>query len=794
MAVRVAEIPVELPAGSDCGSCATRFQEELAGHRGLVGVEPSGASALRVSYDPDLCSLSCLSEVADSIGARLTREYRHEVFPVEGMDCYDCAQTIERAVKRLDGVSACSVSFPTAQLRVEYDATVGGLPDRLRRQVAALGYQLPTAPQLGEVQPSVEQSFLARHRDEARTAAAAVLVVAGALGSVIAGHSALSDALYAVAIVVGGWPIARSGMAALRATHRLDISSLMTIAVVGAVAIDAWLEAALVVVLFSIGEALESYAVDRARRSIAGLVALAPTTAVVVRDGEERQIDAAALVIADVVVVRPGELVPADGTIEAGDSGLNEATITGESLPVDKGPGATVFAGTLNGEGRLLVRVDHAPGDTTLDRIARAITEAQTQKTPTERWVDRFARVYTPAVLAVAVLTATIPPLIGVGPFADWFYRGLAFLILACPCALVIATPVAVVAALARASAAGILVKGGTYLETAAGLRAIAFDKTGTLTAGRPRVLDITTFDGTDADDVLRLAASIEAASEHPLAIAVVDAAAARGLSLLPVAAFVASRGAGITGEVDGQTIQVGKPELFGPRAESPAVDTAITLARQAGNTVALVGNDTAILGLVALGDTVRPDAAETLDRLRRAGIEHTVLLTGDHQDAATAIAGRVGVDEVRAGLLPDDKVAAITELEERYGDVAMIGDGVNDAPALARSSLGVAMGSAGSPTAIETADVALMGDDLTKLADLVVVAQSTRRVVRQNITFSLAVKAVAAVLALAGFLTLWLAVLADVGATLVVVANGLRLLRDQRQTSWARARTGTLR
>ena len=789
----MAEIPVELQAGSDCGSCAERFQVELEGHLGLVGVEPSGATALRVSYDPDLCSLSCLSEAADSIGARLARDYRHEVFPVEGMDCYDCAQTIERAVTRLDGVSACSVSFPTARLRVEYDASDEGLVERLRRQVTALGYRLPADP-AGDAGSDAVPSLLARHRDEVRTAGAALLVVGGAVGSLFGGHSVLSDALYAVAIVVGGWPIARSGIAALRATHRLDINSLMTIAVVGATAIDALLEAALVVVLFSIGEALESYAVDRARRSIAGLVALAPTTAVVVRDGEERQIDAAALVVADVVVVRPGELVPADGTIKAGESGLNEATITGESLPVDKGPGATVFAGTLNGEGRLLVRVDHAPGDTTLDRIARAITEAQTQKTPTERWVDRFARIYTPAVLAVAVLIATIPPLIGVGPFADWFYRALAFLILACPCALVIATPVAVVAALARASAAGILVKGGAHLETAAGLRAIAFDKTGTLTAGRPRVLDITTFNGTDADDVLRLAASIEAASEHPLARAVVDAAAERGLSLLPVASFVASRGAGITGKVDGQTIQVGKSELFGPRTESPAVASAITLAHRSGNTVALVGNDTEILGLIALGDTVRPDAAEAIDRLRRAGIEHTVLLTGDHQAAATAIAGHVGIDEVRAGLLPEDKLAAVSELEDRYGTVAMIGDGVNDGPALARSSLGVAMGSAGSPTAIETADVALMGDDLTKLAELVVVAQSTRRVVRQNITFSLAVKAVAAVLALAGFLTLWLAVLSDVGATLVVVANGLRLLRYQRPTSQARARTGTLR
>ena len=777
MAVRVAEIPVELPDGIDCGSCAARFRDDLVGHRGLLEIEPAGEHALRVSYDPDVCSLSCLTEVAGSIGARLASDFRHEILPVEGMDCYDCAQTIERAVERLEGVSVCSVNFPAAQLRVEYDASVAGLPERLRRQIAALGYRVPGPPS-GAAMPSAAPSFVARHRHEAATAGAALLVTIGALWSVFVGHSVGTDVVYGAAILVGGWSIARAGVAALRATRRPDINLLMTIAVLGAVTIDAWLEGALVVTLFSIGEALESYAVDRARRSIAGLVALAPPTAVVVRGDEEREIDAATLIVGDLVVVRPGQSVAADGTIEDGTSALNEATITGESLPVDKGPGAMVFAGTLNGEGRLLVRVDHAPGDTTLDRIARAVTEAQAQKTPTERWVDGFARRYTPTVLAIAVLTATVPPLLGAGAFDDWFYRGLAFLILACPCALVIATPVAIVAALARASAAG-AVKGGAYLEAAAELQAIAFDKTGTLTAGRPRLLDIIVFDGREPDDVLGIAASIESASEHPLARAIVDAAAERGLPLRDVASFSVTRGSGITGEIDGQAVRVGKPEVFDRRADDPQIATAVTRAQGSGHSVALVSRGPEIIGLLALGDTIRPEAPVALDRLRRAGVEHTVLLTGDHEAAAQVVARQVGIDEIRAGLLPADKVTSIAELQGTYGTVAMIGDGVNDAPALARSSLGIAMGSAGSPTAIETADVALMGDDLTKLAEFVTLAHTTRTVVRQNITVSLATKAVAAVLAFAGLLTLWLAVLADVGATLMVVANGLRLLNE---------------
>ncbi|MBI2708454.1 MAG: cation-translocating P-type ATPase [Actinobacteria bacterium] len=797
MATQTADIPVELGAGGDCGECAERLRAALAHHRGLVGVEPAGPAALRVAYDPDLCSLSCVTEAADAIGSGLTRRFHHEVVPIEGMDCYDCAQTIERAVGRVEGVTSCSVNFAAARLRVEYESG-GATADpaaanhdryavaaRIRSQVERLGYRLATpAPvgtrtsgPIGEAAAAAGEGFLPRYRHELDTAVAALLLLAGVAASA-AGLGVAPVALYVSAIAVGGRSVARSGIAALRATHRPDINLLMTLAVIGAGAIGAWLEAALVVVLFSVGEALEHRAVERARRSLGDVLTLAPETANLRRGGGTVEVAVADLVVGDEVVVKPGERIPADGLVVDGASAVDQALITGESGPVDPAPGDEVFAGTLNGEGRLGARVGRAPGDTTLDRIARAVAEAQAQKSPAERWVDRFAHVYTPLVLVVAAVTAVVPPLLGAGSFADWVYRGLAFLILACPCALVISTPVSVVSALGRASAAGVLVKGGAHLETAASVRAVAFDKTGTLTAGHPQVVEVVAMPGRTADDVLARAASLEAASEHPLARAVVDAAARAGLPLAAVEGFAARRGFGVEGALGGRRVRVGKPGLFEDHDGLHEASAAVGRLESEGRTVALVGEAGRVIGVIALSDTVRPGAAEAVAALERAGVERTVMLTGDHRAAGAAVGAAAGVDEVRAELLPEDKVAAVADLQAAYGTVAMVGDGVNDAPALARSSLGIAMGSAGSPTAIETADIALMGDDLAKLAELIHLARWTRSVVRQNISLSLAVKAVAAVANLVGYLPLWVAVVADVGATLVVVANGLRLLR----------------
>ena len=765
---------VELPLSDldDCDVCADRLREGIAGHRGVTGVEPvPGRDAIQVSYDPDLCSLECLDEAARELRLDLTGAYAHRVCRVEGMDCADCAQTIERAVSRLNGVTSVTVSFPAATMRVEYEPGVVAL-DRIAGQVGRLGYQVESPdgsmPAAGRL-----SGWLTRERT---TLLATVLL---ALALIVDFATSLTPIpLYAAAIVVGGFPLARSGVAALIATRRPDINLLMTIAAMGAVAIDAWLEAALVVVLFSVGEMLEGRAVDRARRELAGLVSLAPETARVRRrqgEGafalvEEVEVPVAEVAVGDLVVVKPGERIAVDGNVREGASSVDQAPITGESTPVDKAGGDRVFAGTLNGQGLLLVETTTAPGDTTLDRIGKLVTEAQARKSPSERWVDSFAYWYTPAVVGVAVLVAAVPPLFGVA-FSTSFYSALALLILACPCALVISTPVAIVSALGRASAAGVLVKGGAHLERAAAITSVAFDKTGTLTLGRPQVLAIETFAGTD-EDLLAQAASLESGSEHPLARAILTAARERGVPVRPVEDFEALTGLGARGRVTGVVVTVGDPRLF---ETLPTQATgALERLRDQGQTAVVVVAGGIPIGVIGIADTLREEAAAAVADLRSLGIDPIVLLTGDNGKTAVTIAARVDITDVRASLLPEDKAH---EIGRHGAGMAMVGDGVNDAPALAAADLGFAMGSAGSDTAIDVADVAIMGDDPRKVAGLIGLARWTKAIVRQNIAFSLGTKLLAGGVLAAGALPLWGAVVADVGASLIVVGNGLRLV-----------------
>ena len=768
---------IELPLGleEDCDDCAVRLQEGLRRHRGIEGVEPAPSGrALVVRYDPDLCSLDCVSEEATRLRVGLSSSFEHAVLSVSGMDCYDCAQTIERAVCRMPGVTGVSVNFPAARMRVELDSAAIAL-DRVASKVEELGYKVEelgysVTPAAGEPASAVTWW---RRRENVTGVATALLLLA-LFADFATPWQAAAIGLYVVSILIGGRPVARSGLAALRATLRPDINFLMTIAVIGAMAIGAWLEASLVVVLFSIGEALEGRAVERARKELAGLVALAPEFARVRRaGGEEVEVPVAELAVADLVVVRPGERIPSDAVVEEGSSAVDQAPITGESTPVDKLRGDELFAGTLNIQGLLVARVTSAPGDTTLDKIGRLVDEAQARKSPSERWVDAFAKVYTPLAIAAAVLVAAVPPFFGVD-FSTAFYSALALLILACPCALVISTPVSIVSALGRASAAGVLVKGGAHLERAASVTTVAFDKTGTLTEGKPRLASLVPL-GVAEDELLALAASLEQGSEHPLARAIVAAAADRGLSLLAVEEFEALTGLGARGRVGGSIVTIGNPRLFDGTILEGRATAELDRLRRSGQTAVLVTRDGEAVGALGLADRLRPEAAAAIAGLRKLGIERTILLTGDNRATAEAIARELGLTDVRAELLPEDKAAAIAELGE---DVAMVGDGVNDAPALAAADLGVAMGSAGSDTAIEVADVALMGDDPRKVAELVGLARWTRAVVRQNIAFSLGTKLVAVGILAAGALPLWGAVASDVGASLIVVANGLRLLR----------------
>ncbi|MDO8188124.1 cation-translocating P-type ATPase [Conexibacter sp. JD483] len=749
---------------------------------------------------------------------------------VGGMDCAGCARTVSQAVARMPAVIDVDVSFTAGRMVVEH-APEGFDRAAVARQVQRLGYTTRVAGEAGgaagagsahdAAAPAADRRALLRWPSaDLLTIVATALLLVAVVADLATGLPAAW--LYGAAVAVGIGPIARAGLVALWSTRRPEIKLLMTIASIGAIAIGAWMEAALVVVLFSIGEWLEGRAVERARRELASLVTLAPETARIrvrddgaaaereisagVRDGDaapaaEREIPAAALELGDVVVVRPGERLPADGTVLEGTSAVDQAAITGESVPVDVEPGARVFAGTLNAQGRLVIEVGAAPGDTTLARIGQLVADAQARRSPSERWVDAFARIYTPAVIAAAVLVAAVPPLAWGAGFDGSFYTALALLILACPCALVLSTPVTIVSALGRASAAGVLVKGGEFLERAAAIDTVAFDKTGTLTAGRPRLVTIDALGG-DEDRALRLAAALEAGSEHPLATAIVAAARERGLPISAVEQFQARTGLGATGVVDGALVAIGKPALFSAATASsavgapaqrdlaatspaigasadvstlmPAVERALAAAREAGQTAVVLARDGEPLAVLGLADPPRPEAREAVEQLARLGITKTVMITGDNAAAAQAVAAATGVAELRADALPQDKARLLGGLGDH---VAMVGDGVNDAPALASASLGIAMGSAGSDTAIEVADVALMGDDPRKVAGLVGLARWTRRTVRQNIAFSLATKVAAAVLLAFGLLPLWAAVATDVGASLVVVLWGLRLL-----------------
>ena len=583
------------------------------------------------------------------------------------------------------------------------------------------------------------------------------------------------------AMLAGGAPIFRKAWLALRRRH-LDMNALMTIAVVGAIFLGEWDEAATVIFLFALAEALEDYSVDRARHAIRSLMELAPLAATVRRNGKDVRVPVEEVEVGERVIVRPGEKIPVDGRVVVGTSSVNEAPITGEAMPVPKEPGDDVFAGTINQQGALEIQVTRHAEDSTLARIIHMVEEAQSQKAPSQRFVDHFAHYYTPSVIAGAVLIASLPPLFLGQPFAVWFYRALVLLVIACPCALVISTPVAIVSGLARAARSGVLIKGGVHLENASRLRVIALDKTGTLTLGQPFVTDIIPLNGHSPADVLRIAAALEARSEHPLAEAVVSRAQEEGIDISPAQHLEAVPGKGAKGQVEGQPFFIGSLRLFEEMGvEVREAREEVERLQREGKTIILLGQEEHVCGVLAVADAVRPSAAEVVQHLHNHCRMKTVMLTGDNEGTARAIAQQVGVDEWRAQLLPEDKVRAIRELQQRYGSVAMVGDGVNDAPALATATVGIAMGAAGTDTALETADVALMADDLTRLPFTVHLSRRTLRIIQQNIVFSLAIKALFLGLAFAGRATLWMAVAADMGASLVVIANSLRLLREER-------------
>jgi len=694
---------------------------------------------------------------------------------VSGMDCASCAATIESALLQLEGVSDVRVDVVGGKVRVGYN---GG--ETVRRDLSAaverVGYRVE-APQHDRLVAPAE-SFWKRRGRSLATLLSGLALGAGLLLGGLEAPRELVIALLAVSSIAGGWYVVPRGVRAAM-NRALDMNFLMSIAAVGAWIIGEQTEAAATLFLFAIAELLEAYSMDRARNAIKALMDLSPAEASVLRDGQEIRVPATQIDIGETVVVRPGEKVPVDGDVTSGRSGVNQASITGESMPVDKEPGMTVFAGSLNGQGVLNVRSTKLSNDTTLARIIHAVEEAQASRAPSQTFVDRFARIYTPIVVGLAILVAIGPPLLGGGEWETWIYRALTMLVVACPCALVISTPVSIVSGLTGAAQRGILIKGGAHLENAAAITMVCFDKTGTLTRGRPSLTNVVPLDGQTEDEVMRLALGVERYSEHPLALAVLEHGRALGISSPPSSDFEALIGKGARATIEGQTVYVGNQRLAYELglANEHAV-AALERFQLEGKTAVLVATSREILAVLAISDQVRPEARGALDALKASGIRRTLMLTGDNDVTARAVAGQLGVDAYRAGLLPDDKVRIVQELEANGERVAFIGDGVNDAPALAAATLGVAMGAAGTDVALETADMALMGDDLTKLALAMRLSRETLQVIQQNVWFSIAIKAIFLVLAVGGWATLWMAVAADMGASLLVVLNGLRPLR----------------
>jgi len=579
-------------------------------------------------------------------------------------------------------------------------------------------------------------------------------------------------------VVVKAWFAARN--------LRPDMHLLMTVAVVGAMVIGEWFEAATVSFLFALSLTLESWSVGRARRAIAALLDLTPSTAHVLRpDGTEAVVPVAEVRLGSRFIVPAGERIPLDGRVTEGASAVNQAPITGESVPVEKQPGAEVFAGTINGDGTLTIRATKTVEDTTLARIIHMVEEAHARRAPSEQWVERFARIYTPAVMVLAFLVFLLPPIALGQAWDEWFYRALVLLVIACPCALVISTPVSIVASLASAARAGVLVKGGSFIEMPARLQAIAMDKTGTITSGDPEVVQVIPLGNHTEAELISRAAALEAHSTHPLARAIRRYAERQGIAPVPATDVQVLRGKGLTGIFDGEPFWLGSHRYVVERGQDdPDIRRMAEILEADGKTVIVVGNARHFCGLVAVADTVRPEAREIVRQLHAAGIAHVVMLTGDNRITAEAIAREVGIDEVHAELLPENKVQKLEEVIGRYGTVAMVGDGVNDAPALARANLGIAMGAIGSDAAIETADIALMTDDISKLPWLVRHSRRTLAIIRQNITFALAIKAVFVVLTFVGLASLWAAIAADTGASLLVVLNGLRLLNGSKRVA----------
>ncbi|BAZ48281.1 cation-transporting ATPase [Nostoc sp. NIES-4103] len=799
--------------GMDCGSCAKTIEASLQQLSGVMSASVSFATGrVQVSYDPHVLSEAEIKNRITVLG------YTVDVTPAKtlqiqigGMDCGSCAKTIEVGLQQIAGVSEAAVSFTTGRSQISYDPQQVS-ETTIYQRIQALGYtveqslegssshhghscdhdhdhdhdhagehETKEAEEVGEKLLQTQNTvvtnwnFWISNRRGQSVILAGIGLVLGLLAQYLALPIWIARAFYGIGIVVAGYPIARAGLFELR-LRRADMNLLMTISVIGAVILGDWFEAALVVFLFSLGTTLQVFTFGRTRNAIRNLMDLTPSTATVKRNHQEVTVAVESVRVGEILTIRPGQRVALDGVVVSGMSAIDQSPITGESIPEDKVPGDIVFAGTLNQTGFLEVKVTHTAKDTTVAKIIHLVEEAQSSRAPTQQWVDKFAEIYTPIVIVSAIALVLIPPLLFGQPVNVWLYRALVLLVIACPCALVISTPVSIVSAIGAATWHGVLFKGGYALETAGHLTTLAFDKTGTLTQGEPVVQKIYDLDGVDSNFVLSIAASLEQQSEHPLAKAIVATAKAQALELKTIENFTAYPGKGVAAQLDGNLYLVGNRRLFTDFGVTlSTAESLLTEIESLGQTTVLVGNSHKLLGIIALADGLRLEAAEAVRLLKRLGMRDVIMLTGDRAPVAKQIAQQLEITDYRAELLPEDKLQAIQQLRQS-GIVGMVGDGINDAPALATADISFAVG--GIDIALETADVVLVGSDLRRLAYAVNLSRRTVSVIQQNVIISLVTKGLFLLLGTLGFVGLAIAVLADTGTSLLVTANGMRLFR----------------
>ncbi|MCM3324756.1 heavy metal translocating P-type ATPase [Cytobacillus kochii] len=707
------------------------------------------------------------------------------VYRVEGFTCANCAGKFEKNVKNIPGVQDAKVNFGASKISVYGDASIEALEKAGAFENLKVEPEKSTrhTPKEANREKKKEEKvpFYKKH---STLLTSAVFLAFGYLSYFVNGEeNIVTTLLFLASMMIGGLSLFKVGFQNLL-RFEFDMKTLMTVAVIGGAIIGEWGEVAVVVILFAISEELERFSMDRARQSIRSLMDIAPKEALVRRNGQEIMIHVDDIIVGDIMIVKPGQKIAMDGVVVNGYSAVNQAAITGESVPVEKNVDDEVFAGTLNEEGLLEVKITKLIEDTTISKIIHLVEEAQGERAPSQAFVDKFAKYYTPIIMVIAGLVAVIPPLFFDGSWETWVYQGLAVLVVGCPCALVISTPISIVSAIGNAAKKGVLVKGGIYLEEIGALKAIAFDKTGTLTKGRPAVTDYNVLNKQlNKNELLSIITALEYRSQHPLASAIMKKAEEENVnySKVIVEDFSSITGKGIKGIVNGITYYIGSPKLFKELSThifDQQIEENVSTLQNQGKTAMVVGTEKEILAVIAVADEVRESSKDVIQKLHQLGIKKTIMLTGDNQGTANAIGEHVGVSDIQAELMPQDKLDYIKRLRSDYGNVAMVGDGVNDAPALAASTVGIAMGGAGTDTALETADVALMGDDLKKLPFTVKLSRKALNIIKVNIAFAISIKFIALLLVIPGWLTLWIAILSDMGATLLVALNSLRLMR----------------